>query len=271
MSFKHLLVSLALFLSACVSQAQIIGGGSTVGNFLANDGTVTAPSYSFVGAQTLGFFRDSVTGRVAFGAASTKSMEFASGGLILSGSGGIYFNSALDTILTRNGTSTLGVNAGGQTVSYANIGGVLFLEANNVVQSSASQTLHSYTVPASVMTVNGKTLRVTALFLTVNNANAKALGFTVCGGSLIDNVTASIAGAIRATAYITRTAANTWTTNVIYEEGIASGTLTQAKMSMTANSVPSCTDGATNTILANVNTVGATDTSSGFFMVELLN
>lgn len=114
---------------------------------------------------------------------------------------------------------------------------------------AGTDDLQSYTMPASVLSVDGRCLRITAWGTTANNVNAKTVTLDL-GSQVImtQALTTSIAGTWRITALITRTGSSTQDvfaellqlTTIVHKQTVTAGTQTD-----TATIVIKCTGAAT--------------------------
>jgi len=132
-----------------------------------------------------------------------------------------------------------GSGSGALTVTSTNVGNV----------GAGTDTLQTYDLPASVLSVNGRTLRITAWGTTANNANAKTLTMAFGGQTIMTQaLTTSIAGTWRITAYVVRTGDSTQDifaellqlTTIVHKQTVTAGTQTD-----TAAITIKCTGAAT--------------------------
>jgi len=132
-----------------------------------------------------------------------------------------------------------GSGSGALNVTSTNVGNV----------GAATDTLQTYDLPASVLSVNGRTLRITAWGTTANNANAKTLTMAFGGQTIMTQaLTTSIAGTWRITATVVRTGDSTQDifaellqlTTIVHKQTVTAGTQTD-----TAAITIKCTGAAT--------------------------
>lgn len=265
-----LVLALALAAPAC---AQIYPGYGTP--TLLGDGSASAPAYSFASAPGLGFLKYDGAGVAVTNGAGTRTIYLGGSLSLISPLVLQWTNSAsdpnttADTVLKRASAGTLGVNAGGTTSAFANVGGVLSVDTTSTGTTGAgTSTIKTYTLPASVLNVNGKGLRITAQGTTANNVNAKTVSIQFCnlGGTAI-TLPASAFSAWRIETLWFRTGSNA-------QNGYTRGTVdagTTSTQQTTAASTHTCTDTGTIAVLIQGSGTATNDVTSALLMVELLN
>ncbi len=138
-----------------------------------------------------------------------------------------------------DGAGTVAFGWGRLTTSYGDIGNV----------GGGTDDLHSFTIPANVLNVTGRTIRVKAWGRTANNANAKTLAMLFGGTTIMTQaLTTGIAGTWRIDAEIVKNGNNTQRifaellqlATIIHKQTATAGAITD-----TAGIIVKCTAAAT--------------------------
>lgn len=232
--------------SASVTQYTVdnISAFPQAGKFLAGDGTVGAPSWSFSAEPTTGVYRASA-GNVAFSILGTKTLNLSasaltpgSAGLITLGTGALPYSSVFVGAAATNNAKITGTFTAARVFTLPDVASDTFLLAS-AVQNVTGKTFTdvSDTTKKTILSMSGNTTGVTGTLATTFTTN-KTITFP--------DVTGTVA---------TSNNANTWTgsqTNMVQVQPRFDTGVTQGSGIKHQRFGASCSTGAADGQLCNV-------------------